>query len=101
MAKKERAQHKDLKTQLRSKKKTPEVTDDVATSTVKAPIAEIGDLKAEAIAHILEGIAKPEKPDGTKAFIPKEWDTKYKPVLGSYKKFLLAHPDTFRVIEHD
>lgn len=33
-----------------------------------------------------------------KPFIPEDWDSTFKPVLGSFKKYILGRPDQFRII---
>lgn len=58
-------------------------------------------LAAEAIEAVLEGIANPMMQNNGKAFIPKDWSTKYKEVLGPYKKWLSEHPDTFTLVQKD
>jgi len=58
-------------------------------------------LAAEAVTVILEGLAKLEALHSTKAYIPREWATKFRQPLGSYKKFVSKRPEVFRVIEHD
>merc|ERR1712187_1100304 len=62
-------------------------------------LASDDPLVKDVVAMILEGIANPELQKEGKAFVPSEWSTKYKPTLGPYKKFLLAHPDEFTLIE--
>lgn len=56
-------------------------------------------LAKEVVAMILKGIAEPESQKDGKAFVPSDWSMKFKPKLGPYKKFLLAHPDEFALVE--
>lgn len=68
----------------------------------KAPLLrEAADdpLVKEVVDVILAGIAEPEAQKDGKSFVPKDWSTTYKPKLGPYKKFLMAHPDKFALVE--
>lgn len=56
-------------------------------------------LVKEVVDMILKGIAEPGSQKDGKAFVPIDWSNKYKPTLGPYKKFLLAHPDKFALVE--
>lgn len=72
-----------------------------AAGAAKDAPADIEALRAEANAAILKGIADPKMQTGRKAFIPKEWKDKYKPTLGTYKRFVSSQADKFRIIEYD
>jgi len=65
------------------------------------PLRETADdpLVKEVVEVILAGIADPESQKDGKAFVPKDWSTKYKTKLGPYKKFLMAHPAKFALVE--
>jgi len=52
----------------------------------------------EALEAIFKGIAKPES-QGKGAFVPTEWNAKFKPVLGGYKKFCQGQTDKLQVVE--
>merc|ERR1712217_6582 len=60
--------------------------------------AEKEKLTKEALADILEHVGVPEPPTGT--YVPTGWNTKYKPVLGSYKKFCSTQP-ALQVVERE
>eukprot|EP00930_Biecheleria_cincta_P104628 TRINITY_DN969_c1_g2_i1.p1 TRINITY_DN969_c1_g2~~TRINITY_DN969_c1_g2_i1.p1 ORF type:complete len:396 (+),score=99.49 TRINITY_DN969_c1_g2_i1:86-1189(+) len=57
------------------------------------------DLACKAICQIKQGLRKPGVQANGKPFMPKTWDRDFKPMLGSYIKFLLTRPDQFRVAE--
>lgn len=62
-----------------------------------APVEATARLTQEAIAVIKEGLQKHDIAVARSTYIPETWPTKYKDVLGGYKKFVLAHPDKFVV----
>eukprot|EP00434_Breviolum_minutum_P024970 symbB.v1.2.022056.t1/scaffold1941.1/size95522/2 len=55
------------------------------------------DLTCKAICRVKRGL----RLGGTngRPFIPEDWDTTFKPSLGSYIRFLLSRPDQFKVTE--
>jgi hypothetical protein len=61
--------------------------------------AEKAKLTKEVVAVILENITKPDAPSST--FVPNGWNTKYKPALGSYKKFCQSQTGTLQVVERE
>lgn len=60
---------------------------------------EKAKLTKEAVADILEHVSKPDGP--STVYVPQGWITKYKPALGSYKKFCQAQTGTLQVIERE
>jgi len=52
-----------------------------------------------AICTIKRGLRMPGAQKDGKAFVPENWDSVFRPVLGAYLKFLLSRPDQFRVVE--
>jgi len=60
--------------------------------------ATLRDLACKAICRIKQGLRQHSQEDG-RAFVPKDWDSVFKPTLGPYIKFLLTRPDQFRVVE--
>lgn len=60
--------------------------------------AEKEKLTKEAVADILENVTKP---DASGTYVPQGWVTKYKPALGSYKKFCQAQTGSLQVIERE
>lgn len=57
-------------------------------------------LVKEAIAEILAGISEPHA-QTLCTFVPPEWHSKYRPVLGQYRRFCLRHSDTFEVVKRE
>jgi len=57
------------------------------------------DLSCKAICSIKRGLRQHGVQHNGKPFMPKTWDKVFKPMLGSYIKFLLTRPDQFRVAE--
>mmetsp|Transcript_5815 Transcript_5815/g.11152 ORF Transcript_5815/g.11152 Transcript_5815/m.11152 type:complete len:575 (+) Transcript_5815:57-1781(+) len=65
----------------------------------KRQALSLKDAGCKAICAIKHALRQPgAQQDGT-AFVPEDWDTEFKPKLGSYIKFLISRPDQFRVIE--
>lgn len=60
--------------------------------------ADLRDTGAKAICRIKHGIRQPGAQKNGRPFIPADWETAFKPVLGSFKKFILGRPDQFRII---
>jgi len=60
--------------------------------------ASARDLTCKAICRIKHGLRQPGAQGDGRPFIPEDWDTTFKPSLGSYKKFLLGRPDQFRIV---
>lgn len=56
-------------------------------------------LTKEAIKEILAGISQPDAQKNAVTFLPPDWSTKYKPVLGGYKKFVQSQPEKLVVME--
>merc|ERR1711933_613182 len=46
-----------------------------------------------------QGLRQPGAQEDGKPFIPEDWDSKFKPTLGSYVKFVITRPDQFRIIQ--
>lgn len=59
------------------------------------------DAGCKAICAIKHGLRQLGAQEDGRAFVPADWDTAFKPLLGSYIKFLLSRPDQFRVLEGD
>jgi len=57
------------------------------------------DMACKAICRIKHGLRQKGVQEDGRPFTPSDWDRVFKPVLGSYIKFLLTRPDQFRVIE--
>mmetsp|Transcript_28436 Transcript_28436/g.90582 ORF Transcript_28436/g.90582 Transcript_28436/m.90582 type:complete len:435 (+) Transcript_28436:118-1422(+) len=57
------------------------------------------DTACKAICKIKHGLRQPGAQEDGRPLIPEEWDKLFKPMLGSYIKFLLSRPDQFRVVE--
>lgn len=57
------------------------------------------DTACKAICKIKLGLRQPGAQDDGRPFIPEDWETNFKPTLGSYVKFLVSRPDQFRIIE--
>jgi len=65
----------------------------------KRQALSLRDAGAKAICAIKHALRQPGAQEDGKAFVPEDWDKEFKPMLGSYIKFLLSRPDQFRVIE--
>jgi len=65
----------------------------------KRQAATLRDTGCKAICAIKHGLRQPGAQEDGRAFVPEDWDTEFKPLLGSYIKFLLSRPDQFRVVE--
>lgn len=65
----------------------------------KRQALSLRDAGCKAICAIKHALRQPGAQQDGQAFVPQDWDTAYKPLLGSYIKFLLSRPDQFRVIE--
>mmetsp|Transcript_75853 Transcript_75853/g.209365 ORF Transcript_75853/g.209365 Transcript_75853/m.209365 type:complete len:454 (-) Transcript_75853:116-1477(-) len=57
------------------------------------------DTACKAICKIKYGLRQPGAQEDGRPVIPEDWEKLYKPMLGSYIKFLLSRPDQFRVVE--
>eukprot|EP00913_Durusdinium_trenchii_P011784 g11068.t3 len=55
------------------------------------------DLACKAICRIKRGLREARRRDDGRPFIPEDWETTFKPFLGSYIRFLLSRPDQFKV----
>lgn len=62
-------------------------------------VASLRDITCKAVCTIKHGLRQPGVQSDGKPFIPADWDTVFKPQLGSYMKFLVSRPDQFRVVE--
>lgn len=65
----------------------------------KRQALSLKDAGCKAICAIKHALRQPGAQADGQAFVPEDWDTAFKPMLGSYIKFLLSRPDQFRVIE--
>lgn len=65
----------------------------------KRQALSLKDAGCKAICVIKHALRQPGAQADGLAFVPEDWDTAFKPMLGSYIKFLLSRPDQFRVIE--
>mmetsp|Transcript_88904 Transcript_88904/g.206891 ORF Transcript_88904/g.206891 Transcript_88904/m.206891 type:complete len:196 (+) Transcript_88904:55-642(+) len=78
-----------------------------AERQVRVAKDEVGrrrELAKQAIAAVQEALAQAGPAglaDKKGTFIPPDWKTKYKPVLGPYKRFILQYPKEFSIINHD
>lgn len=61
--------------------------------------AEKEKLTKEALDIILKGISQPDAQKNGQTFHPPDWHTKYKAVLGGYKKFVQSQPEKLSVME--
>merc|ERR1719412_2007538 len=69
-----------------------------------APVAQKkgkGELEQAAIAEVEKAIDASLQGKSRKNIckVPDDWHTKYKPTLGTWKKFVVAQTDKFRVID--
>mmetsp|Transcript_151072 Transcript_151072/g.263277 ORF Transcript_151072/g.263277 Transcript_151072/m.263277 type:complete len:426 (-) Transcript_151072:77-1354(-) len=60
--------------------------------------ASTRDLGAKAICRIKHGIRQPDSQKDGRPFIPPDWDKRFKPILGHFKKFILMRPDQFKIV---
>lgn len=60
--------------------------------------ANVRDTGAKAICRIKLGLRQPGAQADGRPCIPEDWDTAFKPTLGSFKKFILGRPDQFHII---
>lgn len=65
----------------------------------KIAVATLRDITCKAVCTIKHGLRQPGAQSDGKPFIPANWETVFKPQLGSYMKFLISRPDQFRVVE--
>mmetsp|Transcript_111539 Transcript_111539/g.347688 ORF Transcript_111539/g.347688 Transcript_111539/m.347688 type:complete len:215 (+) Transcript_111539:183-827(+) len=85
----------------RPRLKVAEVPGQVVENKLEEELQRKRELRKEAIAAILEGIARPEMQNSLKPFILSGWSEKYKKDLGPYKQFLKENPKEFTIIDHD
>lgn len=57
------------------------------------------EASCKAICKIKHGLRQPGAQEDGKPVIPENWESNYKPVLGSFIKFLLSRPDQFKIVE--
>eukprot|EP00747_Dinoflagellata_sp_TGD_P166045 gnl/TRDRNA2_/TRDRNA2_188245_c0_seq1.p2 gnl/TRDRNA2_/TRDRNA2_188245_c0~~gnl/TRDRNA2_/TRDRNA2_188245_c0_seq1.p2 ORF type:complete len:223 (+),score=58.55 gnl/TRDRNA2_/TRDRNA2_188245_c0_seq1:24-671(+) len=104
MVKKPKTPAKELEADVESKAKSVKVKVSKLNEhakSVKVSPPERAKLIEEALDSIKAGIAEPDAQRNGDTFIPADWHTKYKPVLGHYRKFCKAQSDVLKIVEDD
>jgi len=65
---------------------------------VKVNEADTRDTGAKAVCRVKHLLRQPGAQGDGKPCVPPDWDTRFKPMLGAFKRFILTRPDQFRII---